>query len=238
MTDNKVLLEKIHSGENHHESELVKNNMGLVVGIAKRYTARGYELEELIQVGSIGLIKAIRKFDKSFNVQFSTYAVPMVIGEIKRFIRDDGMIKVSRTHKTNAIKAWHARQILSQRLNREPTVLEICTECNLSCDEFVEAMEATAPVESMNYSPSGDEDERELSEKIGTVEEEPNIINRVIIKESLGILTPREREVIAMRYFMQKTQSQISSVIGVSQVQISRIEKAALLKLKEFMRAE
>lgn len=238
MTDNAILLEKIHNGHTEAENEIIKNNMGLVAGIAKRYYNRGYDFEELIQVGSMGLLKAVRKFDQSFNVQFSTYAVPMIIGEIKRFLRDDGMIKVSRTHKTNAMKAWCAQERLSQRLNRNPTIDELAHECGLEQEEIISAMEATAPVESINFRAAGEDDDREVSDKLGTVEEEGKIINRVIIKESLGILKPKEREVIAMRYFSQKTQSQISKIIGVSQVQVSRIEKSALKKLKDFIDQE
>lgn len=238
MTDNAILLERIHNGQTEAEAEIIKNNMGLVAGIAKRYYNRGYDFEELIQVGSLGLLKAVRKFDKSFNVQFSTYAVPMIIGEIKRFLRDDGMIKVSRTHKTNAMKVWKAQERLSQSLNRNPTIDELSRECGLKHEEIISAMEATAPVESINYRVSDDDDEREISEKLGTVEEEGKIINRVILKESFGILKPKEREVIAMRYFAQKTQSQISGIIGVSQVQVSRLEKSALKKLKDFLEQE
>ncbi len=235
MTDNLILLEEIHNGNREAENEIIQNNMGLVAGIAKRYFNRGYDSEEIMQVGSVGLLKAVRKFDTSFNVQFSTYAVPMIIGEIKRFIRDDGIIKVSRTHKTNAMKARYAQEKLSQQLNRSPTIQEISEECGISGEELTEAMEATAPVESINRSPVSDDDDRELLEKFGAVEEESGIINRVSIKESMGILKQKEREVIVFRYFLGKTQSNISEIIGVSQVQVSRIEKSALKKLKEFM---
>jgi len=236
MTDNAILLEQIHNGKTEAENEMIKNNMGLVTGIAKRYLNRGYDYEEIIQVGSVGLLKAVRKFDKSFNVQFSTYAVPMIIGEIKRFIRDDGIIKVSRTHKTNAMKAWYARERLTQKLNRTPTVAELSAECGISKEDIIEAMEATAPIESINFrSGNDDDDDRELSERIGTVEEEGRIINRVVIKESMGILKAKEREVVVLRYFSDKTQSQTAKIIGVSQVQVSRLEKAALAKLKDFI---
>ena len=235
MTDNAILLEKIHNGQTDAENEIIKNIMGLVGGIARRYLNRGYELEELLQVGCLGLLKAVRKFDKSFEVQFSTYAVPMIIGEIKRFIRDDGIIKVSRVHKTNALKIWYAQSRLMQKLNRDPTIAELCEECKLSEEEIIEAMEATKPLESINRPTGSDEDDRELGEKFGTVEEETKIMDRVIIKESMGALSPKEREVIAMRYFQEKTQLQISKRVGVSQVQVSRIEKAALLKLKKYI---
>lgn len=235
MTDNAILLEKIHNGQTNAENEIIKNNMGLVAGIARRYINRGYELEELLQVGCMGLLKAVRKFDKSFEVQFSTYAVPMIIGEIKRFIRDDGIIKVSRVHKSNALKIWYVQSRLLQKLNRDPTIAELSNECELSEEEIIEAMEATKPLESINRPTGNDEDDREFGEKFGTVEEEARIMDRVIIKESMGALSPKEREVIAMRYFQEKTQIQISKRVGVSQVQVSRIEKAALLKLKKYI---
>lgn len=235
MTDNLILLEQIHNGDKEAENEIIKNNMGLVAGIAKRYFNRGYDSEEIMQVGSMGLLKAVRKFDKSFNVQFSTYAVPMIIGEIKRFIRDDGIIKVSRTHKTNAMKARFAQEKLAQRLNRAPTMQEVSKECGITAEELTEAMEACTPVESINRTSVSDDDDRELLEKYGAVEEEGNIINRVSIKESMGVLKQKEREVIVLRYFLGKTQSSIAEVVGVSQVQISRIEKSALKKLREFM---
>lgn len=235
MTDNAILLEEIHNGKTEAENEIIKNNIGLVAGIAKRYFNRGYDCEEIIQVGSVGLLKAARKFDKSFNVQFSTYAVPMIIGEIKRFIRDDGIIKVSRTHKTNAMKAWYAQEKLTQKLNRTPTVSELSDECGISKEEIIEAMEATAPVESINCRTSNDDDDREFLERIGTVEDEGRIINRVVIKESMGVLKQKEREVVVLRYFSDKTQSQTAKIIGVSQVQVSRLEKAALAKLKAFI---
>ena len=234
MTDNAILLEEIHNGKRELENEIIKNNMGLVAGIAKRYVNRGYELEEIIQVGSVGLLKAVRKFDKSYNVQFSTYAVPMIIGEIKRFIRDNGIIKVSRTYKTNAMKVWYAQEKLSHKLNRNPTLAELSEECKLGQDEIIEAMEACAPVESINRQTDFD-DERKKKKKLGSVEEEGKIINRVLLKESMGALKPKEREVLCLRYFSDKTQSQIAKIIGVSQVQISRIEKSALIKLKNFI---
>lgn len=237
MIDNAVLLEKIHSGERSAENQLVENNMGLVVGLAKRFYNRGYEMDELIQIGSIGLVKAIRKFDNSFGVQFSTYAVPMIIGEIKRFLRDDGIIKVSRTYKTNALKARHVKEKLSQKLNREPTIAEISAESGLSTEDIIIAEDATAIPESI-YCTGSDGDNRELGDKIAAVYEEDKIIDKVIVNKSLEILSERERKIITMRYFMGKTQSKIAEIIGVSQVQISRIEKAALIKMRSYLENE
>lgn len=235
MIDNAIILKDLHNKKEDAEEKLLKNNMGLVMGIAKRFFNRGYDQDEIIQVGSMGLLKAIRRFDNAFGVQFSTYAVPLIIGEIKRFIRDDGIIKVSRTHKTNAMKAWQVSEKLSQKLNRTPTIKELSEECDVPIDELVEAMEATAPVESIYKTFDDSDDKRELIDLIGAVEEEGRILDKILIKESLNILKPRERTVVTMRYFKSKTQNEISKVLGVSQVQVSRIEKAALGKLREFI---
>lgn len=237
MTDNLVLLKDLHNGNSESETELIKNNIGLVAGIAKRFYTSGYDAEELIQIGCMGLIKAIRRFDFSFNVQFSTYAVPLIIGEIKRFIRDDGIIKVSRTHKINAIKVNAAKERLNQELRRTPTISEISKECSISEEEIIEALEATAQPESI-YQSVDDDSKGELIDKLGVFEEEGKIIDKVLVRESLNILSQREKKIIIMRYFYQKTQSQISKVIGVSQVQISRLEKGALTKMREFLKEE
>ena len=228
----KVLLDTAYDSKTTEE-ELVKNNMGLVLGISKRFFGRGYDCEDIIQIGTIGLIKAIRKFDKSYNVCFSTYAVPLIIGEIKRFIRDDGIIKVSRTHKTNAVKARLAEEKLSTKLNRNPTVSEISAECGLKAEEIIEALDATAPVESI-YQAYSDDGEK-IIDRIGNFDEENKILSDISIKESLNILDSRERKIIVMRYFFQKTQSDIAKTIGISQVQVSRLEKGALLKMRLFL---
>ncbi len=237
MTDNLVLLKELHNGNSDAENELLKNNIGLVAGIVKRFYNSGYDSEDLIQIGCMGLIKAIRRFDFSFDVKFSTYAVPLIIGEIKRFIRDDGIIKVSRTHKTNAMKANVAKEKLHQELKRTPTISEISKECGITHEEIIEAMEATMPPESI-YQQTNDNNKSELINKLGVVEEEGKIIDKVLVKESLGVLSAREKKIIVMRYFYQKTQSQISKIIGVSQVQISRLEKGALIKMREFLSKE
>ena len=237
MTDNLTLLKDLHMGNSDSENELIKNNIGLVAGIAKRFYHSGYDAEELIQIGCMGLIKAIRRFDFNFNVQFSTYAVPLIIGEIKRFIRDDGMIKVSRTHKTNAMRVNVAKEKLHQKLKRTPTITEISAECGLVEEEIIEAMEATTPHESI-YQTINDENKSELLNKIVAIEEEGRIIDKVLVGESLNILSSREKKIIIMRYYYQKTQSQISQIIGVSQVQVSRLEKGALMKMREFLNKE
>ena len=237
MTDNLALLERLHNGEKICEEELIKNNKKLVSSIVYRFSGRGYDIDELEQIGTIGLLKAIRRFDVGFNVKFSTYAVPLILGEIKRFIRDDGLIKVSRTHKTNAMKINICIKKLEQEFNRTPTIKEISDDCNLSEESIIEALDATKTIESI-YRTQENEDgnDKELLDKLTSIDEEKDVINKVMITESMDKLKKNEKEVIYMRYYEQKTQSQISKIIGVSQVQVSRIEKSALLKMRGYFK--
>ncbi len=233
MKDNTALLERVREGDKQAQSIMVEENMGLVYSIVKRFTNRGYEAEDLVQIGAIGLIKAVQKFNPEFNVQFSTYAVPMITGEIKRFMRDDGAVKVSRTLKENAMKGRRSEEILRIRLNRQPTIKEISDECGIDCESLIEAFEATVPPESI-YESVYDNGEKEIQlvDMIdgGTIED--GIINKVLVSDILKKLKKREREVLLLRYFRGKTQSEIASMIGVSQVQISRIEKKAIEKIR------
>ncbi len=231
MNSNSVLLERAGKGDKEAEDELVENNMGLVVSAAKRFLNRGYDFEELTQVGAIGLIKAVKRFDNTYNVQFSTYAVPMIMGEIQRFLRDDGIIKVSRSIKEKALKGRRARENLQRVLKREPTMSEISAECGIDSEELLEAFEASAMPESIYY----EQEDREHEERLKAPDYQDNIINRVLIKGMLGKLEKRERQIIVLRYFKEKTQSQVASIIGVSQVQVSRIEKSVINKMRDMM---
>ena len=234
MKNNAALLELVHNGDKAAKDVLVEENMGLVHSIVKRYIGRGYEREDLVQIGAMGLIKAINKFDLSFNVCFSTYAVPMIAGEIKRFIRDDGAIKISRSLKENAMKGWRANEKLQKVLGREPTITEISNECGIACEDLLEAFEATTPPASMyeNIYSNGDK-EINLLDTIKGDEIEEDIINKVMINNILSKMQPRERQVIVLRYFKNKTQSEIAQIIGVSQVQVSRIEKKVLEQMRK-----
>ena len=213
--------------------------MGLVYSIARRFTNRGYDSEDLIQIGAIGLIKAVQKFNPEFNVQFSTYAVPMIMGEIKRFLRDDGAVKISRSLKENAMKGWRSEEMLRRRLNREPTIKEISEECGIDADLLAQSFEAAAPPESIYESvyDNGDK-EIHLLDTIAGEEIEDGIINKVLVDNILAQLNSREKEIILMRYFRGKTQSEIAGVIGVSQVQISRIEKKAIERRRDSIKRE
>lgn len=233
MADNAALLERVREGDKRAENIMVEQNMGLVYSIAKRFCGRGYEYDDLIQVGSIGLIKSVKNFNPDFNVKFSTYAVPVITGEIKRYIRDDGAIKISRTLKENAMKGWRAEEILRKKLNREPTIREISEECGIETDILIEAFDAAAPPESIYESAysGGDKEVRVIDTIIGD-DIEDGIINKVMIDNILNELKEREKAVLTLRYFKGKTQAEIAKIIGVSQVQISRIEKKVIEKIR------
>ncbi len=233
MRDNTALIERVLEGDRQAENIMVEENMGLVYSIARRFTNRGYDSEDLVQIGAIGLIKAVKKFNPEFNVQFSTYAVPMIMGEIKRFLRDDGAVKISRSLKENAMKGWRSEEVLRKRLNREPTIKEISAECGVEADLLAQSFEAAAPPGSIYESiyDNGDK-EIHLLDTIAGEEIEDGIINKVMVDNILSQLNPREREIILMRYFRGKTQAEIAGFIGVSQVQISRIEKKAIERIR------
>ncbi len=236
MRDNAALITKIQKGDKQAKDTMVEENMGLVYNIVKRFSGRGCEREDLVQIGAIGLIKAINKFDTSYGVQFSTYAVPMIMGEIRRFLRDDGMIKVSRSLKETAMKGRRAQEILQKRLDREPTITEISEECGIGADELIEAFDAVTPPDSIYesiYSNGGNE--IKLMDTISDSGCEDDIVNKVMISDVLKKLKPRERNILIMRYFKGKTQAETSKIIGVSQVQISRLEKKIIEKLKQNM---
>ena len=233
MRDNTALIERVREGDKQAENRMVEENMGLVYSIARRFLNRGYDAEDLTQIGAIGLIKAVKKFNPEFNVQFSTYAVPMITGEIKRFLRDDGAVKISRTLKENAMKGWRCEELLRRKLNRQPTINEISKESGIDAESLNEAFEAATPPESIYESvyDNGDKEIR-LLDTITGEEIEDGVINKVMIDDILSRLTEREKEIILLRYFRGKTQSEIAKIIGVSQVQISRIEKKAIERIR------
>lgn len=231
MNSNGVLLKRAESGDRSAETELVEANMGLVRSTAKRFVGRGYDFEELVQVGSVGLIKAVKRFDSGFDVQFSTYAVPMIMGEIRRFLRDDGPVKIARSIKENAMRGKRAEEELRRELMREPTLGEIAERASISTEALLEAYEATAATESIYY----ENDNKDGEERLKAPDCENDIINRVLVAGLLDKLEKRERQIIVFRFFKDKTQSEIAKIIGVSQVQISRIEKSVLKKLKDMI---
>ena len=234
--NNEDLIAKAQAGDTDAKSMVYENNVGLIYMVLERFKNTSYEYEDLFQVGSIGLLKAIDKFDFSFNVRFSTYAVPMVIGEIKKFLRDDGIIKVQRGVKETYVKIRWAQDKLRAELEREPTVKELATFLEIDKETIILAMEACqAPAYIYDATPGEEKEQLSLIDKIANDEPSVNLLEKMAIREALSKLDEREREVILRRFFKDETQSVIASYLGVSQVQISRIEKAAINKLKNIL---
>ena len=254
MEETAVLIERSQAGDKEARERLIEENLGLVRHIVKRFVGRGYDMEDLFQIGCIGLMKAIDKFDLKYEVRFSTYAVPMIQGEIKRFLRDDGMVKVSRTLKENGWKVKQAAEHLSQEYGREATLQELSEATGLSVEDIVMALDANVEVESIYKSVyQSDGNEIYLVDQViggngtnsfgvgravtggGSLEdsEKEKVLNHMLLEQLLGQLTDKERELIRMRYFQDKTQMEVAKHMGISQVQVSRMEKRILLQLRE-----
>ena len=235
MEDTMVLIERSHHGDKKAREQLVEENMGLVWSIVKRFSGRGTDMEDLFQIGAMGLIKAIDKFDTSFEVKFSTYAVPMIAGEIKRFLREDGMVKVSRTLKENCWKIHRETEGFRQQKGREPTIEELSELTGLLPEEIAMAIESAAEVESIYKTiPQKDGSEVCLLDRMESQGSGmQQLLNKVVLEQLLEELPQEERRLIVMRYLQEKTQSEVAKVMGVSQVQISRLEKRILRQLRE-----
>lgn len=240
LEDNDVktleLINLSKKGDKEAQNALVEKNIGLVWSVVRRFQNRGYETDDLFQIGCIGLIKAIKKFNTSYDVKFSTYAVPMIIGEIKRFIRDDGIIKVSRSLKELSSKARITQEILTRELGREPTLSELSAKLDVTVEELVMAMDSACSPESLYSSVAeGDSNTLLLIDKLQsqTEDKEGDIIDRLALKQILDSLKPREKQIIVLRYFKDKTQAQIAQMLGISQVQVSRLEKKILREIKQ-----
>lgn len=229
------LIRQSQAGESHAKEQLIKMHSGLIWNVVRRFMGRGYETEDLYQIGAIGLIRAIDKFDFSYDVKFSTYAVPLISGEIKRFLRDDGMIKVSRSLKENQWKIKRAMEEFAHEHGREATVEELSEILELEPEEIVLSMESVIEVESMEQRMfSGDGKEVSLKERIADEKnEEEELMNKLFLQQLLQTLDKRDRELIFLRYFENKTQTQVAEILGISQVQVSRLEKKILRRLKE-----
>ena len=256
MEETALLIERSQAGDKEARERLIEENLGLVRHIVKRFVGRGYDMEDLFQIGCIGLMKAIDKFDLHYEVRFSTYAVPMIQGEIKRFLRDDGMVKVSRTLKENGWKVKQAAERLSQELGRDASLQELSEATKLSVEDIVLAMDANVEVESiyksvyqsdgneiylvdqvvggsggMNYSGVG---RASVGGNSGCEDaEKEKVLNHMLLEQLLELLDDKERELIRMRYFQDKTQVEVAKHMGISQVQVSRMEKRILLQLRE-----
>ena len=229
------LIRKSQAGEKEAKEQLIVLHSGLIWNVVRRFMGRGYETEDLYQIGAIGLIRAIDKFDFSYEVKFSTYAVPLISGEIKRFLRDDGMIKVSRSLKENQ---WKIKKVMEEFLHekgREATVVELAEILEMEPEEIMLSMESVLEIESMEQSVfSGDGKEISLKERIADEKnEEEVLVNRLFLQQLLNKLEPRDQELIVLRYFENKTQIQVAELLNISQVQVSRLERKILRQLRE-----
>ena len=223
-------IKQARAGDKLAREQVIKDNMALVYSIVKRFVGRGYDLEDLAQIGAIGLIKAVDNFNLEYDVKFSTYAVPMITGEIKRFLRDDGMVKVSRSLKENGFRIRREAERLSAELGREATLEELSAATELKKEEIVMALEAGNEVESLHKTVFQKEgSEISLLERIPSLKNESEgVVNRLLLQQLLFELEPEERKLIELRYFEEKTQTQVAETLGMSQVQVSRLEKKIL----------
>ena len=235
MEEVTVLIARSQAGDKEARETLIEKNLGLVHHIVKRFLGRGYDAEDLFQIGSIGLMKAIDKFDLSYDVKFSTYAVPMISGEIKRFLRDDGMVKVSRSLKENGWKVKQASERISHEEGRDATLQEIAEATGLSREDIVMAMEANVEVESIYKSVyQSDGNEIYLVDRLPeNKDDNETLLNHMLLQQLLDGLEEEERNLIMLRYFQNKTQVEVAKKLGVSQVQVSRMEKKILVRMRE-----
>ncbi|HRW13047.1 MAG TPA: SigB/SigF/SigG family RNA polymerase sigma factor [Syntrophomonas sp.] len=233
--DNEKMVERAQNGDAQARAQIYENNLGLVYMVLERFKNSSYEYEDLFQIGSIGLLKAIEKFDFAYQVRFSTYAVPMIIGEIKKFLRDDGIVKVQRGLKETYGKVRWAQDKLRGDLGREPGIAEIASLLEIDKEEIVLAMEACQSPAYMQDVMPGEKDQLSLIDKLANEDGNVVLLEQMALREALAKLEEREREVLLRRYFKDETQMVIAEDLGVSQVQVSRIEKAALRKLKNLL---
>ena len=234
MRDTLELIARSQQGDQQAKEELVEANTGLIWSVAKRFMGRGTETEDLYQLGCLGFLKAVEGFDLAYGTQFSTYAVPKIAGEIRRFLRDDGAVKVSRGIKERAAAIKTTRNQLVHALGREPTILEISRQTGFSPEEIAMAETATAAIESIQQETG--EEGFSLESVLSDTQTEGQLVERLSLKQAIGALPEREALVIQLRYYHGLTQDRVARVLSVSQVQVSRIEKKALSQLREFMK--
>ena len=231
MTKLEALIKQSQAGNREAGEQLIEENAGLIWSVAKRFMGRGTEAEDLYQLGCLGFLKAVEGFDTAFGTQFSTYAVPKIAGEIRRFLRDDGAIKVSRSLKERASAVRQMRSRLSSALGREPTLREISDHMGLTPEEIAAAEAATREVESIHRE-SGEEGFT-LEAILTDTESEDRMLEKIALRQAITELPDRERSVISLRYFHGLTQDRVARILGVSQVQVSRIEKKAIGMLRD-----
>ena len=235
-SDKMRLLQEMHAGQPGAREELVNGNLRLVLSVVQRFTQRGEKLDDLFQVGCIGLIKSIDNFDVSLNVRFSTYAVPMIIGEIRRYLRDNNSIRISRSMRDTAYKAMQMKEQLTAEQSREPTVEEIAARLELPREQVVLALESIVEPVSLYepvYADGGDT--IYVMDQVGDHNDDRNWLDEIALKEAIHGLSDREKKILHLRFFKGMTQIEVSGEIGISQAQVSRIEKAALEQIKRQM---
>ncbi|MDR1940013.1 MAG: SigB/SigF/SigG family RNA polymerase sigma factor [Clostridiales bacterium] len=225
------LLKLAKNGDNDSKTVLIEQNMPLIKSIVRRYKNKRVEYDDLVQIGTIGIIKAIKNFNEDFNVRFSTYAVPMIAGEIKRFIRDDGIVKVSRSLKTLAVKIGGFIDRFKSKNGKDPTLSELAEEFDISQEDVVFALDSSKFPLSL-YEKTDDENGQCLMDKLACEDDQDDMIDKMMLKDIIGELPDREKKIILFRYFRDKTQSEVAGILGVSQVQVSRLESRIIEKLK------
>lgn len=233
--DNSQLLPLAKAGDAEAMNRLIEANLPLVTSISKKFINRGYDYEDIYQIGCMGLVKAINNFDNNYNVKFSTYAVPMIIGEIKRFLRDDGIIKVSRNVKSLAKKLHFDKEALTKKLNRDPSIEELAEFSGIDKEEILFALESSASMQYL-YEVIHQDDGAPvlLIDKLSeNAAEDKNLTEKIALKEALNNLDVKARQIIVLRYFKDKTQIQVAKMLGISQVQVSRIEKKVLSEMRK-----
>lgn len=234
---NTELIKRAKNGDKNALDTIIKENVGLIWSIVRKFANRGYEFDDLFQIGSIGLIKAVKNFDLNFNVKFSTYAVPMIMGEIKRFLRDDGLIKVSRSIKETALKVVRASNEIEAKTGREPKISEIADFLNISSEDVAVALDSICAPESLNRTLN--DNEKNPMYLIDSISKqtfsEVDMIDKIALKSAIVSLDERDRKIIILRYFRGKTQTEIASMLGISQVQVSRLEKKILCGMKKMI---
>ena len=233
--DNSELLPLAKAGDAEAMNRLIEANLPLVTSISKKFINRGYDYEDIYQIGCMGLVKAINNFNDKYNVKFSTYAVPMIIGEIKRFLRDDGIIKVSRNVKSLAKKLHFDKEALTKKLNRDPSIEELAEFSGIDKEEILVALESSASMQYL-YEVIHQDDGAPvlLIDKLSqNAAEDKNLTEKIALKEALKTLDVKSRQIIVLRYFKDKTQIQVAKMLGISQVQVSRIEKKVLLEMRK-----
>ena len=235
MYDEKILIRNVQSGNNNALAELIEKNNGLIWSIVKRFLGRGYEKDDLYQIGCIGFIKSVKKFNLEFGYKLSTFAVPYIMGEIKKFFRDDGIIKVSRSIKELGVRVKEIKEEYLRKTGKAITIEKISEILNVSEEDIFIAIDAAKQVESINEEVFNNEKMEKL-EKIGVkVDEQSKIVDKLTVNDMVEKLGGREKTIIKLRYFNEKTQTQVAKILGISQVQVSRIERKVLENMKEKM---